>query len=65
MPTIIVPFKQIVDIKEIKVDPNTQTPITVGIPRKISDVDKNCTCTSESYREARGIRFDNLRRDDA
>jgi len=54
LPTIIVPFKQIVDIKEIKVDPSTQTPITVGIPRKISDVDKNALEEAIKLKEKHG-----------
>jgi len=54
LPTIIVPFKQIVDIKEIKVDPSTQTPITVGIPRKISDVDKNALEEAIRIKEKHG-----------
>ena len=38
---IIVCAKQVVDVSEIKVDPNTKKPILQGIPQKISDIDKN------------------------
>jgi electron transfer flavoprotein alpha/beta subunit len=38
---IIVCAKQVVDVSEIKVDPNTNKPILAGVPQKISDIDKN------------------------
>jgi electron transfer flavoprotein beta subunit len=38
---IIVCAKQVVDVSEMKVDPNTNKPILQGIPQKISDIDKN------------------------
>jgi electron transfer flavoprotein beta subunit len=38
---IVVCAKQVVDVSEIKVDPSTKKPILQGIPRKISDIDKN------------------------
>jgi electron transfer flavoprotein beta subunit len=38
---IIVCAKQVVDVGEIKIDANTKKPILQGIPKKISDIDKN------------------------
>ncbi len=38
---IIVCAKQVVDVSEMKVDPNTKKPILQGVPQKISDIDKN------------------------
>jgi len=38
---IIVCAKQVVDVSEMKVDPNTKKPILQGVPMKISDIDKN------------------------
>lgn len=38
---IIVCIKQVFDPAELKVDPNTRRLVTEGVPRKISDFDKN------------------------
>lgn len=38
---IVVCAKQVVDVSEIKVDPSTKKPVLTGIPKKISDIDKN------------------------
>lgn len=38
---IVVCAKQVVDVGEIKVNPNTNKPVLEGIPKKISDIDKN------------------------
>ena len=38
---IIVCAKQVIDVSEMKVDPNTNKPILQGVPQKISDIDKN------------------------
>lgn len=38
---IIVCAKQVVDLSEMKVDSATKKPILQGVPRKISDIDKN------------------------
>jgi electron transfer flavoprotein beta subunit len=38
---IIVCAKQVVDVSEMKVDSTTKKPILQGVPRKISDIDKN------------------------
>ncbi|HHD16732.1 MAG TPA: electron transfer flavoprotein beta subunit/FixA family protein [Euryarchaeota archaeon] len=38
---IVVCAKQVVDVGEIKVNPSTNKPVLEGIPRKISDIDKN------------------------
>ncbi len=38
---IIVCAKQVVDLSEMKVDSTTKKPILQGVPRKISDIDKN------------------------
>lgn len=41
MPKIVVCMKQALDVAEIKIDSATRRPITAGVPRKISDFDKN------------------------
>jgi electron transfer flavoprotein beta subunit len=38
---IIVCAKQVVDVSEMKIDPNTKKPVLQGVPQKISDIDKN------------------------
>lgn len=38
---IVVCAKQVVDVGEIKVNPSTNKPVLDGIPKKISDIDKN------------------------
>jgi len=38
---IVVCAKQVVDVGEIKVNPSTGKPVLEGIPKKISDIDKN------------------------
>lgn len=38
---IVVCAKQVVDVGEIKINPSTNKPILEGIPKKISDIDKN------------------------
>jgi electron transfer flavoprotein beta subunit len=38
---IIVCAKQVLDVTEIKIHPETKEPMLSGVPRKISDIDKN------------------------
>lgn len=38
---IIVCAKQVIDVSEMKIDSNTKKPILQGVPKKISDIDKN------------------------
>ncbi|MBN2246207.1 MAG: electron transfer flavoprotein subunit beta/FixA family protein [Candidatus Aminicenantes bacterium] len=38
---IIVCAKQVLDVSEIKIHPETKEPILSGVPKKISDIDKN------------------------
>jgi len=51
---LIVCAKQVVDVSEIKVDPNTKKPILVGIPQKISDIDKNAMEEAIKIKEKHG-----------
>ena len=51
---IIVCAKQVVDISEMKVDPNTKKPILQGIPQKISDIDKNAMEEAIKIKEKHG-----------
>jgi electron transfer flavoprotein beta subunit len=51
---IIVCAKQVVDVSEIKVDPNTKKPILQGIPQKISDIDKNAMEEAIKIKEKHG-----------
>jgi len=41
MPKIVVCMKQALNVAEIRIDPATRRPITIGVLRKISDFDKN------------------------
>lgn len=41
MPKIIVCLKQAIDVSQLKADPSTGRLVTAGVPRKISDFDKN------------------------
>jgi electron transfer flavoprotein beta subunit len=54
MVNIIVLVKDIVDLTEIKVDPNTQRPILAGLSRKISDVDKRAVEAAVQLKEKLG-----------
>ena len=38
---IIVCAKQVIDVSEMKIDSSTKKPILQGVPKKISDIDKN------------------------
>ena len=51
---IIVCAKQIVDVSEMKVDPDTKKPILQGIPQKISDIDKNALEEAIKIKEKNG-----------
>jgi len=51
---IIVCAKQVVDVSEIKVDPNTKKPILAGVPKKISDIDKNAMEEAIKIKEKHG-----------
>jgi electron transfer flavoprotein beta subunit len=51
---IIVCAKQVVDVSEIKIDASTKKPILVGIPQKISDMDKNALEEAIKIKEKHG-----------
>ena len=51
---IIVCAKQVVDVAEIKVDAATKKPILVGVPQKISDMDKNALEEAIKIKEKHG-----------
>jgi electron transfer flavoprotein beta subunit len=51
---IIVCAKQVVDVAEIKVDASTKKPILVGVPQKISDMDKNALEEAIKIKEKHG-----------
>ena len=51
---IIVCAKQVVDVAEIKVDSSTKKPILVGVPQKISDMDKNALEEAIKIKEKHG-----------
>ncbi|MFQ6124695.1 MAG: electron transfer flavoprotein subunit beta/FixA family protein [Candidatus Heimdallarchaeota archaeon] len=53
-PRIIVCFKYSLDVDEIQVDPNTNTPILEQVPRKISDFDKNALEAAIKLKEEHG-----------
>jgi electron transfer flavoprotein beta subunit len=51
---IIVCAKQVVDVAEIKVDPETKKPQLAGVPQKISDMDKNALEEAIKIKEKHG-----------
>ena len=51
---IIVCAKQVVDVAEIKIDSSTKKPILVGVPQKISDMDKNALEEAIKIKEKHG-----------
>jgi len=51
---IIVCAKQVVDVSEIKVDPNTKKPILQGIAQQLSDIDKNAPEEAIKIKEKHG-----------
>ena len=51
---IIVCAKQVVDVAEIKLDASTKKPILVGVPQKISDMDKNALEEAIKIKEKHG-----------
>jgi electron transfer flavoprotein beta subunit len=51
---IIVCAKQVVDVAEIKVDSSTKKPILAGVPKKISDMDKNALEEAIKIKEKHG-----------
>jgi electron transfer flavoprotein beta subunit len=51
---IIVCAKQVVDVSEMKIDPNTKKPILSGVAQKISDIDKNAMEEAIKIKEKNG-----------
>lgn len=51
---IVVCAKQVVDVGEIKINPGTNKPILDGIPKKISDIDKNAMEEAIKIKEKHG-----------
>lgn len=51
---IIVCAKQVVDVAEIKIHPETKEPLVQGIPKKISDIDKNAMEEAIKIRDTHG-----------
>jgi electron transfer flavoprotein beta subunit len=51
---IIVCAKQVVDVAEIKIDSLTKKPILAGVPKKISDMDKNALEEAIKIKEKHG-----------
>lgn len=51
---LIVCAKQVVDVAEIKVDASTKKPVLVGVPQKISDMDKNALEEAIKIKEKHG-----------
>jgi len=51
---IVICFKYSLDVDEIRVDSNTSAPILEGVPRKISDFDKNALETAIKLKETYG-----------
>ena len=51
---IIVCAKQVVDVAEIKIDSSTKKPILAGVPKKISDMDKNALEEAIKIKEKHG-----------
>lgn len=51
---IVVCAKQVVDVSEVKVDPGTNKLLLAGVPRKISDIDKNALEEAIRIKEKHG-----------
>lgn len=51
---IVVCAKQVVDVGEIKINPSTNKPVLEGIPKKISDIDKNAVEEAIKIKEKSG-----------
>ena len=51
---IIVCAKQVVDVAEIKLDSSTKKPILAGVPKKVSDMDKNALEEAIKIKERHG-----------
>jgi len=51
---IVVCAKQVIDVSEIRLDPNTKKPILQGVPQKISDIDKNAVEEAIKIKEKHG-----------
>jgi electron transfer flavoprotein beta subunit len=51
---LIVCAKQVVDVAEIKMDAASKKPILVGVPQKISDMDKNALEEAIKIKEKHG-----------
>ncbi|MCX8205124.1 MAG: electron transfer flavoprotein subunit beta/FixA family protein [Candidatus Nezhaarchaeota archaeon] len=56
MPKACVCVKYSLDVGEIRVDPSTRRPITVGVKRKVSDFDKNAIEEAVRLKERHGWR---------
>ncbi|UCG36752.1 MAG: electron transfer flavoprotein subunit beta/FixA family protein [Candidatus Bathyarchaeota archaeon] len=54
MPRIIVCLKQALDVSQLKADPSSRKLVTAGVPRKISDFDKNALEEAVSLKEKLG-----------
>jgi electron transfer flavoprotein beta subunit len=54
MVEILVCLKQVYDVSQITVDPDSNKPILSGVPRKISDFDKNALEEAVKLKEASG-----------
>jgi electron transfer flavoprotein beta subunit len=54
MPKILVCIKQALDVAELKIDSATRRPIIAGVPRKISDFDKNALEEAVRLKEKAG-----------
>jgi len=51
---IVVCAKYSLDVAELKVDSSTRKPVTVGVPRKISDIDRNAVEEAIKLKEKHG-----------
>lgn len=51
---IVVCAKQVIDVSEMRVDPSTNKPILQGVPKKISDIDKNALEEAFKIKEKHG-----------
>jgi electron transfer flavoprotein beta subunit len=51
---IVVCAKQVVDISEMKIDSNTNTPILTGLDKKVNEIDKNAMEEAIKIKDANG-----------
>ena len=61
MVNIVVCAKYSLDVAELKVDSSTRKPITAGVSRKVSDIDRNAVEEAIKLKEKHGGKITAIR----